>query len=38
MVSGGVSEDGPVMGLSLLLKGPKMMGSCYSDGPGMVLP
>ena len=38
MVCGGVLEDGLVMGLSLLLEGPEMRGSCCSDGPGMGLP
>ena len=38
MISGGVTEDGPLMGLIMLLEGPEMRGSCCSDGPGMGLP
>ena len=34
-VCGGVLDDGPVMGLCVLLEGPEMIGSCCSDGPGM---
>ena len=32
---GSVPEDGPVIGLILVLEGPEMRGSCCSDGPGM---
>ena len=38
MVSGSVPEDGPVMGLSLLLEDPDIGGSCCFDGPEMGLP
>ena len=31
MVCGGVPENGLVMGLSLLLEGPKMGGSCCTE-------
>ena len=33
-----VHEDGLVMGLSLLLEGPEMRGSCCFDDPRMGLP